>query len=137
MRYERISLHQHGCLGCSTSTLRRWEAGGRLIPVRTEGGQRRYDLSTLQPQVQRDAKAFRKTIATHVGTELVFTLHQSRRVEVVIINHGEDTSSEEDLASDVLEIITVFSARLYGSRSHRNQKLIDGVRAAVKESQCS
>jgi len=50
-------------LGVSTSTLRRWEAGGRLIPVRTEGGQRRYDLSTLQPQVQRDAKALRKTIA--------------------------------------------------------------------------
>jgi len=71
------------------------------------------------------------------GAELVFTLCQSRRVEVVIINQGEDTSFEEDLASDVLEIITVFSARLYGSRSHRNQKLIDGVRAAVKESQCS
>ena len=72
----------------------------------------------------------------HFGAELVFTLCQSQRVEVVIINQGEDTSFEEDLASDVLEIITVFSAGLYGSRSHRNQKLIDGVRAAVKESQC-
>ena len=35
----------------------------------------------------------------------------------------------------VPEILTVFSARLYGSRSHRNQKLIDGVRKAVKEAQ--
>ena len=40
---------------------------------------------------------------------------------MVIINKGEDTSFEEDLASDVLEIITVFSARLYGSRSHRTR----------------
>ena len=54
----------------------------------------------------------------------------------MILNQGEDedTTFEEDLAKDVLEIITVFSARLYGSRSHRNQKLLDGVRKAVEES---
>ena len=40
-----------------------------------------------------------------------------------------------ELANDVLEIVTVSSARLYGSRSYRNQKLIDGVRKAVKEAQ--
>jgi predicted site-specific integrase-resolvase len=28
------------------------------------------------------------------------------------------------LAQDVLEIITVFSARLYGSRSHKNKKVL-------------
>lgn len=71
------------------------------------------------------------------GAELIFALCQTRQVEVVIINQGEDTNFEEEPASDVLEIVTVFSARLYGSRSHRNQKLIDGVRAAVKESQCT
>jgi len=31
----------------------------------------------------------------------------------------------------------VFSARLYGSRSHRNQKLIEGIKDVVKEAQCS
>ncbi|KGF80347.1 resolvase, partial [Massilia sp. JS1662] len=36
-------------LGVSTSTLRRWEAAGRLVPIRTEGGQRRYDLAALRP----------------------------------------------------------------------------------------
>ena len=39
-----------------------------------------------------------------------------------------------EAAKDVLEIITVFSARLYGSRSRRNQKLIEGVRQAVEAS---
>jgi predicted site-specific integrase-resolvase len=70
------------------------------------------------------------------GAELVFAICQAREVEVVIINQGQDTSFEEDLASDVLEIITVFSARLYGSRSHKNQTLINGVRNAVKDAQC-
>jgi predicted site-specific integrase-resolvase len=70
------------------------------------------------------------------GAELVFAICQAREVEVVIINQGEDSSFEEDLASDVLEIITVFTARLYGSRSHRNQKLIAGVQRVVQEARC-
>lgn len=69
------------------------------------------------------------------GAELVFAICEAKGVEVVILNQGEDTSFEEDLAKDVLEIITVFSARLYGSRSRKNQKLLDGVRRAVEEAQ--
>jgi excisionase family DNA binding protein len=68
------------------------------------------------------------------GAELVFALCEAKQVEVVILNQGEDTSFEEDLAKDVLEIITVFSARLYGSRSRKNQKLLDSVKQAVEES---
>ena len=67
------------------------------------------------------------------GAELVFALCEARSVEVVILNQGEDASFEEDLAKDVLEIITVFSARLYGSRSRKNQKILDGVKKAVEE----
>ncbi len=68
------------------------------------------------------------------GAELVFAVCEAKNVEVVILNQGEDTSFEENLAKDVLEIITVFSARLYGSRSHKNQKLLDGVKRALEES---
>ena len=67
------------------------------------------------------------------GAELVFAICEAKGVEVVIINKGDDTTFEEDLASDVLEIITVFSARLYGSRSKKNKKLLDGVSKAVME----
>ena len=70
------------------------------------------------------------------GAELVFAICEAKGVEVVILNQGEDTAFEEDLAKDVLEIITVFSARLYGSRSRKNQKLIEGVKKAVESSQC-
>ncbi len=70
------------------------------------------------------------------GAELVFVLCEAKNVEVVILNQGQDTSFEEDLAKDVLEIITVFSARLYGSRSRKNQKLLGAVKTALEASPC-
>ena len=45
-----------------------------------------------------------------LGAELVFAICEAKQVAVVILNQGEDTSFEEDLAKDVLEISTVFSA---------------------------
>jgi predicted site-specific integrase-resolvase len=52
--------------------------------------------------------------------------------EVIIINRTEDSSFEENLAQDVLEIITVFSARLYGSRSHKNKKIVEELKEVAK-----
>jgi predicted site-specific integrase-resolvase len=68
------------------------------------------------------------------GSELIFSICAIKEIEVIIINKGDDTTFEEDLAKDVLEIITVFSARLYGSRSKKNQKLIEGMKKAVYDS---
>ncbi len=195
-------------LGVSITTLRRWEADGKIVAEHTAGGHRRYNLTKLRPELFRAAdEAKRKTVAyarvsshdqkadlerqkkvlelycarqgwtfeviadlgsgmnyhkkglkrlldaiidgrigrlviTHkdrllrFGAELVFAICEAKNVEVVILNQGEDTTFEQDLAKDVLEIITVFSARLYGSRSRKNQKLLDGVKKAVEESQC-
>ena len=68
------------------------------------------------------------------GAELIFSICEAKEVEVVIINQGQEKASfEEDLAKDVLEIITVFSARLYGSRSKKNKKLIDNLSKAVND----
>ena len=62
------------------------------------------------------------------GSELIFSLCEQFGTEVVIINRTEDSTFEEDLAQDVLEIITVFSARLYGARSHKNRKIVEELR---------
>lgn len=68
------------------------------------------------------------------GSELVFALCEEFGVEVVIINQSEEPLSfEEELSQDVLEIITVFSARLYGSRSHKNRKMVEQLRAVAEE----
>ena len=67
------------------------------------------------------------------GAELVFSICEAKNVEVIIINQGDETPSfEEELAKDVLEIITVFSARLYGSRSKKNKKLITDLEKVVE-----
>lgn len=194
-------------LGVSITTLRRWESAGKLAPVRTASGHRRYDLSKLIPgqchigggdrctiayarvsshdqkdDLERQKQVLElycarqgwtfeiisdlgsgmnyhkkglkrllndiiagkvgRLVVTHrgrllrFGAELVFAICEAKQVEVMILNQGEDSTFEEDLAKDVLEIITVFSARLYGSRSHKNQKLLEGVKKAVESSQC-
>ncbi len=58
------------------------------------------------------------------GSDLIFTLCEIFGTEVVIINRSEDSTFEEVLAQDVIEIITVFSARLYGSRSQENKQIV-------------
>lgn len=190
-------------LGVSTQTLRRWERTGRLVPERTRGGQRRYDLHLLRPHIAHASKTNITTIAyarvssldqktdlerqkqmlemycaangwafeiisdlgsgmnyhkkglkvllekiiegkigrlviTHkdrllrFGAELIFALCSHKNIEIVIINQGDQPSFEEELAQDVLEIITVFSARLYGSRSRKNKKLIEDLKQVVE-----
>ena len=82
----------------------------------------------------------RRLVLTHkdrllrFGAELVFAICEAKEVEVIIINKGEENVRfEEELAKDVLEIITVFSARLYGSRSNKNRKLLEDVNKAVAD----
>lgn len=77
----------------------------------------------------------RRLILTHkdrllrFGAELIFSICEAKGVEVVILNKGEEKASfEEDLANDVLEIITVFSARLYESRSRKIKRIIEQLR---------
>ena len=67
------------------------------------------------------------------GAELIFALCEAKQIEVVIINRGDEVSFEEELAQDVLEIITVFSARLYGSRSRKNQKLVEAAKVLIAD----
>ncbi|HKY99557.1 MAG TPA: IS607 family transposase, partial [Rhabdochlamydiaceae bacterium] len=66
------------------------------------------------------------------GAELIFSLCEQFGIEVVIINKNENSSFEDDLVQDVLEIITVFSARLYGMRSRKNQKLLEVLKEAAQ-----
>lgn len=82
-------------------------------------------------------KQIKRLVLTHkdrllrFGSELVFALCEHQGIEIILIHKGEQPSFEEELAQDVLEIITVFSARLYGSRSHKNKKLIQELENAV------
>ena len=59
------------------------------------------------------------------GIEIIEQLCELNDVELVVINNTETKSYEEELVDDVLSIITVFSSKLYGSRSHKAKKIVD------------
>ena len=67
------------------------------------------------------------------GSDLIFMLCEHFGTEVVIINKSTESSFEEDLSKDIIEIITVFSARLYGSRSHKNKQIIVQLQEVAKD----
>jgi excisionase family DNA binding protein len=58
------------------------------------------------------------------GSELIFSLCKKFGTKVVIVDAVQSISFEQELAQDVIELMTVFSAKLYGKRSHRNKNII-------------
>jgi predicted site-specific integrase-resolvase len=67
------------------------------------------------------------------GVDLVFALCENFQTEVVIMNVNSLEDFEDDIAEDILEIITVFSARLYGTRNDKNRRIIDRLMDIAKE----
>lgn len=57
------------------------------------------------------------------GADIVFELCKLNHTEVVILDENVASTIENRLVSDVIELMTVFSARLYGARSHKSRKL--------------
>ena len=57
------------------------------------------------------------------GADIVFELCKLNQTEVVILEEPAQTTLETRLVADVIELMTVFSARLYGARSHKNRKI--------------
>ena len=184
-------------LGVSITTLRRWEASGKLKAEHTAGGHRRYDLAKLKPELIHAASADnRRTVAyarvsshdqkedlerqkhilelycarqgwtfeiisdlgsglnckkpglkklleaiwsgtissltlTHAdrllrfGKELVFYWCKQFNVSVKILDDPEGEAFETELVKDVITLMAVFSARLYGKRSWKNRRALE------------
>ena len=66
------------------------------------------------------------------GGELIFALCELQGIEIVMIHRGEQPIFEEEWAQDVLEIITVFRARLYSARSRKNKQILDCLEEATQ-----
>ena len=56
------------------------------------------------------------------GTQLVFQLCEFHAAEVVILDEEVEKPFEKELVEDVITLMSVFTARLYGKRSHKNRK---------------
>ena len=141
--YARVSSHdQKGDLERQATLLTNYCAarGWNFEIIQDLGSGMNYHKKGLKRLLEMilDGKISRLVIShkdrlLHFGAELIFALCQARQIEVVIINQGEDSSFEEELAKDVLEIITVFSARLYGARSHKNKTLIEAAKVLTSK----
>ena len=135
--YARVSSHdQKADLDRQQAALEAYCAtkGWRTRVIRDLGSGMNYRKKGLQELLELILhRRFERLVITHqdrllrFGAELVFTLCELQGIEIVILHQGEQPSFEEELAQDVLEIITVFSARLYGSRSHRSKQLLDAL----------
>ena len=69
------------------------------------------------------------------GAEIVFRICELKGIEVVIINKSKQPSFEEELTRDVMEIMTVFCAKLYGRRSHTSKKMAEEIDKIVNDEQ--
>ena len=58
------------------------------------------------------------------GSEIIFKLCENFKVKVVIIEQAVNPPFEQELASTVIEIMTVFCAKLYGKRANHNKNSI-------------
>ncbi len=106
--------------------------GWRTEIIRDLGSGLQYDKPGLQRLLERILhRQAQRLVLTHrdrllrFGAELVFSLCEMQGIEVVVIHQTDPPAFEEELTQDVLEIITVFSTRLYGSRSHKSRQLIE------------
>ena len=57
------------------------------------------------------------------GTPLLLKLCEYFDVQVNILEEQKPKNFEQELVSDVIEIMTVFTAKMYGKRSHKNKKI--------------
>ena len=66
------------------------------------------------------------------GFELIQLLCELHDVKIEIIDNSE-RSNEEELTDDLIEIITAFANRLYGSRSNKTKTLIERVSDVTRD----
>ena len=143
LAYARVSAHdQKDDLKRQVSLLESYCAaqGWTYEVIQDLGSGLNYHKRGLRQVIGRICRGeIGRLVLTHkdrllrFGSELVFSLCEHFGTEVVIINAAEEISFEEELTQDVLEILTVFSARLYGSRSHKNKQIMSELRKAADE----
>lgn len=62
------------------------------------------------------------------GFELIEHIAKFYGTKITVLIKEEKTPSfEEELVKDLITIVTVFSSRLYGKRSHKNKKLVQAI----------
>lgn len=148
INYARVSSHdQKADLTRQIQVLEQFSGshGWQYETIKDLGSGLNYQKKGLQKLLKRIMKGdVGRLVITHkdrllrFGAELVFAICEEFSTEVIIINQSpEEVSFEVELVSDMIELVTVFSARLYGVRSRKNKKLIEGISEMVTQTRCN
>ena len=132
--YARVSSHdQKADLARQSERLLSWcsEQGYRNVTLISDlGSGLNYRKTGLKKLIRMIVLGqISRLVLTHkdrllrLGSELLFELCRLQAIEVSVIQSEVGASYEQQLSADVIELMTVFSARLYGSRSHKNRHL--------------
>ena len=72
---------------------------------------------------------------TRFGLEYLQTLFTNFHVTFTVLDADASNTPEQELTDDLLAIITVFSGRLYGMRSHKQKELVTCAQAVLNSAQ--
>jgi predicted site-specific integrase-resolvase len=106
-----------------------------ICDLGSEINDRKQGLEQLLEMILR--RQMRRLVVTHkdrllrFGSELIFALCEIQGIEIIMIHTGDQPTVEEEFTRDVLEVITLFSARLDGTRSQKHHQLMADLQASA------
>jgi len=69
---------------------------------------------------------------TRFGFKTIEELLRAFGVEIIVLNH-EDKDVREELVEDPITIISNFAGKLYGTRSHKYKRVVEGARKLIED----
>jgi putative resolvase len=142
--YARVSGHDHKpTLDTQIEVLKVWAAkerpGRDTLAISDIGSglhaERKGLLKVIKLAQERkivEVVVTYKDRLTRFGFEYLQALFLTCGVRLTVLNAEEETTPEKELTDDLIAIITSFSGRLYGLRSHKQKELVKCAKTALK-----
>jgi len=84
-------------------------------------GLRKLIAEVINGKIKRIVVNFKDRLM-RFGSEILSQLCALKQVEIIEVSEATAKSFEQQLVDDVLMIMTVYSSKIYGKRSHRNRQ---------------
>jgi len=142
--YGRVSGHdQKPALNTQLEVLQAWamteRAGRETLTLSDIGSGLNAERKNLQKLIRlaQDRQIVEVAVTyedrlTRFGFEYLHALFLTCGVRLTVLNADETSTPEKELTDDLIAIITSFSGRLYGMRSHKQKELLKCARQAIK-----
>ena len=138
--YARVSSHdQKSDLDAQVNVLKTRAPDAEVYAdIRSGLNFKRKDLlrlldDVLSKKVSRIYVTYEDRLA-RFGFDLLSWVCAKHGTEIVVVNSREAFSPQEELVQDLIAIITSFSAKLYGLRSHKTRELLQSVKEVTSSS---